>query len=78
MSNLLINREEFQRWADHPGTKAFMTYLADGQRALMKAWAAGKSLVPEQQAQAVLLGQLVRVSSDDIARQYGVEAPDAE
>ncbi len=76
MDNLLTSKEEFQRWAEHPGTKAFLAYLLKRQAALMEAWGRGASLVPEQQAQAVLLGQMAGLNSDDIAHEYGVERPE--
>ena len=73
MANLLTSREEFQRWTEHPGTVAFLEYLRDRQEALMVAWARGSQMAPEQQAQAVMLGQLVSLSADEIASDYGIE-----
>lgn len=66
----LLDREEFQRWMDHPVTVEFRSYLRDRQMALMQAWGRGVSLPVETQAQAVLLGQLVELNFEMIEREY--------
>lgn len=71
--NLLTSREEFSRWWDHPGTEAFRTYLKDYRASLAEKWASGVATSPEDQVGAALMGQLMELSSDDIAGFYGVE-----
>lgn len=70
---LLLDPGEFRAWKDHPTTVEFLRFLKDRQMALAEAWARGTVWSPEQQAQAVLLGQLAEISSADVAEQYGVE-----
>lgn len=72
--NLLRDKEEFDRWWGHPGTQAFRMYLVDRVEALSEAWARGAEMSPEQQAQAVLMNQLVELSADSIAADYGVDS----
>jgi len=69
----ILEREEFQRWRDHPLTAEFLKLLDQRRNNLMEAWAAGQPLAPEQQAQAVLLGQLTQVSFEDVLDMAGVE-----
>lgn len=72
----LLDRAEFQNWRDNPVTVEFLGFLRDRQQALMVAWGRGLSLTPEEQAQAVLLGQLADLSFEMIAEEYrGDEAP---
>src|SRR4051812_17657670 len=71
--NLLINPDEFQRWQDHPGTKAFNQLLLKRWTELGLGWATGRQLGPEVQAQAVLLKKLIDLTPADIADEYGVE-----
>jgi hypothetical protein len=73
---LLLDREQFQAWKDHPVTVEFFQYLRARQWALMQAWGRGQIWSPEQQAQAVLLGQLAEISLADVAEQYDVEVSD--
>jgi hypothetical protein len=74
---MTIRTEEgFQAWKDSPLTREYLQFLRDRQAALMRAWAEGKSLTPEHQAQAVLLGQLAEIRWHDVAEQYGIEVRD--
>ena len=57
----ILEREEFQAWKASPVTAEFLSLLAARQQALMAAWGSGSPLTPEQQAQAVILGQLARI-----------------
>lgn len=70
---LLLDPEQFQAWKEHPVTAEFLRFLKDRQRGLMEAWGRGVALCPEQQAQAVLLGQLAGISSAEVAEHYNVE-----
>jgi hypothetical protein len=72
----ILEPEEFQRWKDSQATKEFLSLLSRRRSNLMEAWAAGQPLAPEQQAQAVLLGQLSRVQHDDVLDMAGVEVSD--
>jgi hypothetical protein len=72
----ILEREEFQRWRDHPLTAEFLKLLDRRRLHLMEAWATGQPLAPEQQAQAVLLGQLIQVSCDDLRDIAGLEPLD--
>lgn len=77
LPDLLLDPESFQAWKDHPVTREYLQYLKARQWALMEAWGRGQIWAPEQQAQAVLLGQLAVISSADVAEHYGIEV-DAE
>lgn len=72
--NLLANEEEFQRWADHPGTKAFHQFLKDRVSMLSRAWAAGslkeECSQREAQCQAETLLDLSSLNFDDVASFY--------
>lgn len=76
--NPLVNKDEFQRWWEHPGTLAFRAFLGDRVKAMQTQWAQGAQFSPEQQGQAVLMSQLLDLSSDDVAREYGVEVADGD
>ena len=65
-------KEGFQAWKDNPLTREYLQYLRDRQSNLKEAWARGKLLTVEQQAQAVLLGQLAEMGWDEIAAQYEI------
>ena len=73
---VILDKEEFQRWRDHPLTKEFLTLLGNRQRDLMEAWGRGHSLTPEQQAGAVLLGQLAGLSFEYVCDLAGIERPE--
>lgn len=69
----ILDKEEFQRWRDHPLTGEYLDLLKLRRTHLMEAWAAGRHLSPEEQAQAVLLGQLAEVRCDDLREIAGLE-----
>lgn len=71
--SLMKERDSFQEWKDQPGTRDFLAFLAERQQHLMEAWGRGAPLTPEEQAQAVLLGHLSRVSFDDMIEHFGLE-----
>ena len=73
MANPLQEEEVFQAWKDSPLTKAFRELLLTKQQNLSQAWARGHSMTPENQASAVLLGQLADLSHDDVLEILGVE-----
>ena len=74
---MTIRTEEgFQAWKDSPLTREYLQFLRDRQADLMRAWGEGKSLSPEHQAQAVLLGQLAGIRWHDVAQQYVIEVND--
>lgn len=73
----ILEPEEFQRWRDQPLTGEFLGLLKLRRQHLMEAWAGGMPLTPEQQAQAVLLGQLSEVRLDDLREIAGLEPSDA-
>lgn len=70
MPKHLLDPEAFQAWKAQPQTQEFLQFLADRQADLMLAWGQGVSLMPEHQAQAVLLGQLADLSFEMIVAQY--------
>jgi hypothetical protein len=70
---LLLDREQFQAWKEHPVTAEFFQYLRDRQSRLKDRWAEGTAWTPEEQAQAVQLGRLLGISSDEIAADYAIE-----
>lgn len=75
---MLADKEVFQAWKEDHRTQEFFQYLKDRQTDLSTAWAEGKQLSPEQQAQAVLLGRLADLSHDDIIEQYAIEQPERD
>ncbi len=75
---ILSDREAFQAWKDSPATKEFLSFLRDRQSDLMSAWGLGAMMGPEQQAQAVLLGQLADLTWQDLADQYEWEVRDEQ
>ena len=62
----ITNPEEFSQWLANPLTQEFLGLLKARHLRLTEAWGAGRQLTAEEQAQAVLLGQLARLrfSSD--------------
>ena len=69
--NILTDKDQFQRWAEHPGTIAFRAYLQKRAQEMAGQWLAGTSLPPETQAQAVVLMALLNLSHNDILYEYG-------
>lgn len=69
----ILEREGFQQWKDSPLTQEFLSLLGKRQSALMESWGQGVHLLPEQQAQAVILGQLAEVSFEDVQDMAGIE-----
>ncbi len=57
----LTNKADFLEWRDHPLTQEFLGLLRAKQCRMMEAWGSGTAWAAEQQAQAVLLGQLARL-----------------
>jgi len=72
MANQLQEEETFQAWKDHPLTKDFRALLLLKQQRLMEAWGRGHPMMPEEQAQAVLLGRLADLSHEDVLEILGV------
>lgn len=69
----ILEQAEFQRWKENPLTKDFLSLLAKRQASLMEAWGRGVPMAPEQQAQAVVLGQLAEISFDAVRDMAGLE-----
>ena len=64
---VILDKEVFQHWLANPATQDFLALLKRRRSDLMEEWARGMApLVPELQAQAVLLGRLAEVSFDDV------------
>ena len=61
----LQDRETFQAWVESPLTREFLSLLEAKHRHLKDKWGSGWVLSPEEQAQAVLLGQLARICHSD-------------
>ena len=76
--SLMKERESFQEWKDSPGTRDFLAYLAERQKALTEAWGRGAPLTPEQQAQAVVLWRLSQISFDDMIEHFELENGDGQ
>lgn len=76
--NILADKEEFQRWASHPGTLAFRDYLTRKVGQMAGAWMRGAAFSPEEQAQAVLMSSLLDLNHTHIASEYGIEVADEE
>jgi hypothetical protein len=68
----ILEEAEFQRWKDNPLTREFLSLLGKRQLNLMEAWGRGQPMAPEQQAQAVILGQLAQVRFEDVQEMAGV------
>jgi hypothetical protein len=69
----ILEVAEFQRWKEHPLTVEFLALLGKRRLNLMEAWGSGTPLSPEQQSQAVILGQLAQVRHEDVLDMAGVE-----
>lgn len=72
-ANLLMDKDQFQRWRDHPGTTAFLEYLGRRRLNLMETWALGVPLKPEDQMEAMLCSQLMELEPEDVALVFGQE-----
>lgn len=80
----IMEQEQFQAWRDNPLTQEFLGLVRKRQQELTAAWGRGLPLSPEQQAQAVLLGQLAGISFDHependrygIFEMFGQERPE--
>lgn len=73
-----FNKEAFQEWKAHPLTKVLLAFLRDNQTKLAQQWAAGTEMSPQQQAKALLMGELSALEWADYARFYGLEADDQD
>lgn len=76
MANLLTEPETLEAWRSHPLTKEFLRYLEDRRMAAMDQWGRGQFLpmtLPNLQVEAVTLGTLLHLSSDDVRTFYGVD-----
>ena len=76
--NRLMDKDQFSRWWDHPGTKAYLEYLGRRRSNLMEAWAWGRPLRPEDQMEAWLCSQMQDLSPDVVAHVFGVELSEEE
>lgn len=83
MSNLLVNPEEFQRWAENPLTVEYRQFLKDRCLQLAMQWAQG--VVPSDnpamisaQHQAETLGDLANLKCSDVRDFYGLEDIDEQ
>lgn len=70
MVNRLINPETLGAWKSHPETQEFLRFLKDRQMVLMGAWGRG---VAVSQSEAVFLGEILNLSSEDVADFYNIE-----
>ena len=76
MANLLTEPEALEAWKSHPLTQAFLQYLGDRRQAMMDQWGRGQglpSILPDLQVEAVTLGTLLHLSSDDLRTFYNIE-----
>lgn len=76
--NRLMDPDQFSRWWDSQGTKAYREYLAQRRANLMEAWASGHLLKPEDQQEAYLCSQMSALTPDAVAHVYGVELSEEE
>ena len=76
--NLLMNKDQFQRWWEHPGTEAYLAYLDRRRLNLMEAWARGLPLEPEDQMEAYLCSQMKELSPERVAVVFNVELSEEE
>lgn len=70
----LTSQEGFQAWVDRKDTKEFLSILRSAQSRMMEAWGSGRIWSPEQQAQAVLLGELGRLRFSEAEQDDGPKA----
>lgn len=70
MVNRLVNPETLGAWKSHPETQEFLRFLKDRQMVLMGAWGRG---VAASQSEAVFLGEILNLSSEDVANFYNIE-----
>lgn len=69
----LINQEELAEWKRHPVTAEFLAYLSDRQQALMELWGRGNPMSPANQAEAVTLGTMIHINSDEVRAFYDLD-----
>ena len=69
--SLLTTREGFQAWVDRKETQEFLALLRSKQLRMMEEWGSGRTWEAEQQAQAVLLGQLARLRFNEADQDDG-------
>ena len=77
MENLLTNPGDFQRWADHPVTQAYLQFLRDRVQSLAMHWAqrVAPSDHPQMlaaQCQAETLGDLAQLTVNDVRVFYNL------
>ena len=70
MVNRLVNPETLGAWKSRPETQEFLRFLKDRQMVLMEAWSRG---VSASQSEAVFLGEILNLSSEDVANFYNIE-----
>lgn len=73
MDNLLVDPEVWAGWRQRPETQAFFQVLSLRRHNLMDSWARGQLTLPEHQASAVLLTQLVDLSHEDVRDMLGLD-----
>ena len=74
--NLLMDKDQFSRWKDHPGTVAYFQVLERRRLNLMEAWASGLQLKPEDQMEAWLCRQMTELTPERVAALFDVELED--
>ena len=72
-ANQLADPEAMATLRSHPLMKEFRAVLALRQSHLMEAWSKGQPMGEAEQAQAVTLGRILSLSSEDVAELYGIE-----
>ena len=73
-NNRLMDPDQFSRWWDNPGTKAYREYLARRRSNLMEAWAEGRLLRPVDQMEAWLCSQMSALTPEVVAAVFDVES----
>jgi len=70
MVNRLVNPETLGAWKSHPETQEFLRFLRDRRMVLMEQWSRG---LAADRSEAVFLGKILNLSSEDVADFYNIE-----
>lgn len=70
-------KEQFEAWKAGEANQGFLKFVLDSREALMADWADGRPMTPENQATAVVYGDLLGLQWADVADFYGLPIDDS-
>ena len=71
VDNRLADPEQMAVWKAHPLTKEFHRFLRERRESWMDLWSRGQAMSERQQSEAVTLGWLENLRSEEIEAFYG-------